>query len=112
MTAVFELDDAEIARTEKDFGAGVLGSRILPIIKHYPPGATTYDVRVDEAIAVRHLTENLVPPLGQGKTIRQLKTIAKLTEALDAIETPDPSVTTLRQRIASWRRERLSLKVL
>jgi len=106
-----ELDDSEVAAVEEDFGAGVLRSRILPITKHYPRGATTYGVQLDEAIAVRHLTKNLVLPEGQG-TIRQLKTIAKLAEALDALGTPDPSVTALRQQIASWRGEDLTLEVI
>jgi hypothetical protein len=110
--AVFELDDGEVARIEEDFGAGVLRSRVLPISKPYPPGKMTFGVEVNEAVAVRHLTKNLVLPEGRGKTIRQLKTIAKLVEALDTIETPDPSVTELRQQIASWRAPRLALQLI
>lgn len=112
VTAVFELDDGEVARIEEDLGAGVLRSRVLPISKPYPPGNMTFGVEVDEAVAVRHLTKDLVLPEGRGKTIRQLKTIAKLVEALDAIETPDPSVTELRQQIASWRAPRLALRLI
>jgi predicted ATP-dependent endonuclease of OLD family len=112
VTAVFELDDAEVARIERDFGTGVLRERTFTVTKHYPPGRTTFGVRVDEAAAVRHLTQGLILPEGRGKTTRKLKTIAKLVEALDAIETPDPTVTTLRQQIASWRGEDITLKLI
>jgi AAA ATPase domain len=110
--AVFELDDSEVARIEEDFGAGVLRSRVLPISKPFPPGSMTFGVEVNEAVAVRHLTKSLVLPEGRGKTIRQLKNVAKLVEALDAIEAPDPSVAELRQQIASWRAPRLALKLI
>jgi AAA domain, putative AbiEii toxin, Type IV TA system/AAA ATPase domain len=112
VTAVFELDDDEVARIERDFGAGVLRERTFPVTKHYPPGGTTFGVRVNEAAAVRHLTEGVVLPEGRGKSIRKIKRIDQLVEALDAIEASDPSVTALRQQIASWRDERLVLKLI
>ncbi len=112
VTATFELSNDEVALIEENFGTSVLRERAFTVTKHYPPGPTTYDVKVDEAIAVRHLTKTLVLPPGRVKTIRQLKTIAKLIEALDAIETPDSTVTALRQQIASWRGKDLALKLI
>src|SRR6266511_4027393 len=112
VTAVFELSDEEAAAIERDLGEGVLRGRIFTVTKHYPPGGTTFGVQVNEAAAVRHLTKDLVLPEGQGKTIRQLKTIAKLAAALDAIETPHATVTELREQIASWRKGRLTLKLI
>jgi AAA domain, putative AbiEii toxin, Type IV TA system/AAA ATPase domain len=112
VTAVFELSDDEAAAIERELGPGVLHERTFTVTKPYPPGGATFGVQVNEAAAVRHLTQNLVLPEGRGKTIRQLKTIAKLVEALDAIETPEPTVTELRQQIATWRRGRLTLKVI
>ncbi len=112
VTAVFELSDHEVDAIERVFGPGVLRERTFTVTKQYPPGGTTFGVEVNEAAAVRHLTQDLVLSEGRGKTIRQLKTIAKLVEALDAIETPHPTVTGLRQQIASWRGEDLTLKLI
>jgi hypothetical protein len=112
VTATFELDDGEVAAIEQHLGPGVLQERTFTVTKHYPPGRTTFGVRVNEAAAVRHLTQDLVFPEGRGKSIRQLKTIDKLVESLDEIETPDATVTELRQQIASWRKQDLTLKLI
>jgi predicted ATP-dependent endonuclease of OLD family len=112
VTAVFELDDSEVARTEEAFGQGVLRQRAFTVTRHYPPGATLFEVEVDQAVAVRHLLTGVVLPEGQDDTIRRIQDIDVLVETLDAIESPDPTVTELRQQIASWRGQDLTLKLI
>jgi predicted ATP-dependent endonuclease of OLD family len=106
VSATFELSDPEADTIEAGVGTGVLGKRSFTVSKHYPHplgnGRTIYGVEVNEAAAVRHLTQNLVLPEGQGRSIRQLKTIIALDQALKAIEEPHSTVAELRQQIASW----------
>jgi AAA ATPase domain len=106
VSATFELSDPEVDTIEEGgVGKGVLGKRSFTVSKYYPhpPGSseTFYHVEVNEAAAIRHLTKNLVVPEEQARSIRQLKTIVALDQALRAIEEPHPTVTALRQQIES-----------
>jgi ABC-type oligopeptide transport system ATPase subunit len=102
VTAVFQLDDSEVVTIEEAYGQDVLRERAFTVTKHYQPGGTTYDVKVDEAAAVRHLLTGVVLPEGQGDLVRRIQDINVLIETLDAIEEPHPTVTTLQEQIESW----------
>jgi energy-coupling factor transporter ATP-binding protein EcfA2 len=112
VTATFELNGDEVALIEQDLGTSVLRERAFTVTKRYPPGATTYDVRVDEAAAIRHLLTGVVLPDGQGDLIPQIQSIDMLTEQLAAIQEPDPTVAELRQQIAGWPEEDLTRKLI
>jgi predicted ATP-dependent endonuclease of OLD family len=111
VTAIFEFEDREAARIEEDLGAGVLLDHAFSVTKRYPPGKTSYDVKIDEAAAVRHLarrlTKDLDLPEWQAERLQQSTTIADLIEAGEAIDAGwgapiTIAVTELREQYESW----------
>jgi predicted ATP-dependent endonuclease of OLD family len=110
--AVLELTDDELATIEQDFGEGVLRSREFTVTKGYGSTTTFFELDLDEAAAVRHLTADLELPAGSADHIRQAPSIRGLVEALGALEEPHSTVTRLQEKIASWRDSRLSLKLI
>lgn len=111
LTAVFQLDDDEVAAIEDELGAGYLTSRKLTVKKGYAPGMT-FSVDSDEAVAVAFKIKELELPSSDEASVAQATTFTDLQAKLEALEEPHSTVTALLDEIKSWRAGRLSLHVI
>jgi putative AbiEii toxin of type IV toxin-antitoxin system/AAA ATPase-like protein len=85
ITAVFELEDDDVAEVEAHYGKGVLKSRLVTISKTYR-NQRIWSLTVDEAKAVKHVAKQAGMTVA---SVSGIKTVAGLVEKLQAIQAPD-----------------------
>jgi hypothetical protein len=112
VTAVFELEDGEMATIEEDLGAGVLTSRLIEVSKSYKPNLCTYTSTRDERVAIVKLTSAIEAPAADRSKIIASKTIKELLTSLKAVSEPHSSVTELIAKLDQWRGSSLSLYLI
>ena len=85
-----------------DLGRDALTDRSVTVKAGYS-GKKVYDAHYDEAAIVKHLAADLEVPSSDRKALDAAKTVTALRAALDAIAEPTSIVTTLSQRLGTWR---------
>ena len=63
VTAVYELSDEDVAEAEGQFGAGFFADRLAQLERGYE-NKTTFEIKLDESVAVRHLVTEAELPDG------------------------------------------------
>jgi len=112
VTATFRLADGELATIENDLGAGALTSREFTVTTGYRYSGCTFDLRTDDAAIVRHLASELDVALGAHPAVAEATTVAGFLAAIQAIDQPSASVTSMVTRITGWRDQRVDLYLL
>jgi predicted ATPase len=102
VTATFELEEDELASIRADLGPESLRSGKVTVIKRYD-ASKTFTTDYDEAKVVQHLAAGLEVPAAERKAIDAAQTIGALRQALAAVAEPTTAVTTLGERLATWR---------
>ncbi|MFC3301017.1 AAA family ATPase [Arthrobacter agilis] len=109
----YELDDSEAAKVEARFGHGVLKSKIIKMTTGYRyEGVSTWDVQIDQAVAVEHLREGLDLPQATQQLANQATTVPALTQILEGMEAPTAAVTQVLTVVEGWRNNDLQLAVI
>lgn len=111
VTAVFALEDRELAAVREELGPDCL-TRTTVTVKAGFYDQTTYDAGVDTEAAIQHLIAGLEVPSAELKPIKAATTVAALKAALQSVAEPTAAVTALLARIASWRNESLTLHLI
>jgi predicted ATPase len=111
VTAVFALEDSELAAVREEFGPDCLTGTTVTVKAGYY-GNKTFSAAIDTAAALNHLIADLEVPSAELKPIRAATTVAALKAALEAVTEPTAAVTALLTRIAGWRNESLSLHLI
>jgi len=106
VTAVFALEEEELAVVRREFGPNCLTRTTVTVEVGYG-GGKMFDAGVDVAAALKHLTADLEVPSAELKPIKDATTVAALKAALEAVAEPTAAVTALLARIAGWRMESL-----
>lgn len=88
ITAIFELTDAQAARIENEFGAGVLRSRELTLQRGY---YTTHYItlQLDNAVACKHLVSKAQLPSDLAEKFEKATTLAELQSAISGADQND-----------------------
>lgn len=108
VTAVFELTDDELKIIEEDLGAGVLRSREVTVVRGYD-GRRRYRSAYVAEKAIQHMASGLETSETDRQALLTAATIAELYEALQAVESPQPSVSALIARLDSWHEQSLGV---
>ncbi len=111
VTAVFALEDHELAAVRQEFGPDCLTGTTVTVEAGYY-GNKTMDAEVDVAAALKHLIAGLEVPSAELKPIKEATTVAVLKKALQAVAEPTAAVTALVARIEGWRKESLILHLI
>jgi predicted ATP-dependent endonuclease of OLD family len=85
--ATFELEDADVAAVEKEYGSGALTSRTLTAWRTYA-NDLMLEVQVDEGAVVQHLTNQLLDGSPVRKGAAKAKTFAQLQAAIEKAKAP------------------------
>lgn len=80
-TAVYELEDYEVASVENDLGKGILRDRCVTIRRGYD-NRTTFHLNIDEPVAVRRLVDGIDLPDDVRDQALRLGTLADLLSHL------------------------------
>jgi len=111
VTAVFGLEDTELAAVRQEFGPDCLTGTTVTVEAGYY-GNRTFSAEIDVAAALKHLTADLEVPSAELKAIKEETTVTALKAALQAVPEPTTAVTSLASRIAAWRRESLAVYLM
>lgn len=112
-SAEFQLSDDELRSIEADLGEGALLNNTVQVWKGYRSNGLTFsDLKVDEAVVVRHLTAGLDLPAAAGADVLGANTVRELSEALSALSEPTTQASELLARITGWREQRASLYLI
>jgi predicted ATPase len=103
VTATFLLSEDELATIEDDLGAGVLTNPEFTVTTGYRYDTRTFGFHTDEAAIVGHLGSQLDLSLGAHPAVAQATTVAGFLAALQAIDQPSASVTSMITTISGWR---------
>ena len=99
-TAEFELADEELEIIESDLGADALTSRTFQVWRGYrSTGLTFENLKIDEAVTVRHLTSDLDLPSEAAAEVRAAPSLRQLIEVLSALPEPYSRSMALLDRI-------------
>jgi predicted ATPase len=112
VSAIFRLTEDEIATIEDDLGADALTSPEFTVTTGYRYGSGTFGFRADEAAIVQHLGSQLDLALGAHPAVAEATTVAGFLAALQAIDQPSASVTSMITRITGWRDQRADLHLI
>ncbi len=96
--AEFELSDEEIADLESNFGQGVMRSRRVMASKNYK-NQRAWQFDIDETAVIRHLVESAGLPDEIRQYVSSVGTWQDLQERLQSIETTNPAVDELMDRL-------------
>ena len=96
--AEFELSDEEIADLESKFGQGVMRSRRVMASKNYK-NQRAWQFDIDETAVIRHLVESAGLPDEIRQYVLSVGTWQDLQERLQSIETTNPAVDALMDRL-------------
>jgi len=96
ITTTWELDDADIAALEKQFGAGVISNRIFTLTKGYD-NIMCFDIKTDEATLVKNAISDGKVAGEERKPLSGSKTTEEAQKALAAIPTRTPAQEKLLQ---------------
>jgi hypothetical protein len=111
VTATFMLADTEVAGLCKEFGEGFVRRKTVTVAKGYG-GKATYDVAVDEKIAVHHLLSRLQLLESDKAAAANVDTVTGLLGFANAIAEPHSTVTELVALIGAWREQQITLHVI
>ena len=112
-TAEFELADEELEVIESDLGADALTSRTFQVWRGYrSTGLTFENLKIDEAVTVRHLTSDLDLPPEAAAEVRAASSLRQLIEVLAALPDPNSRSTALLDRIRAWPSQSVSLHLI
>lgn len=109
--ATFQLEDHELAVVRAEFGPDVLSDTVVTVSTGYD-GSRRYGARINTAAAIKHLIANLEVPSAEQRAIHDAKTVPALKAALAAVAEPTSAVTTLMDRLATWRRGSLDYHLI
>lgn len=113
VTATFLLTEDEITTIETDLGAGALASPEITVTTGYRYyGGHTNDFRTGEAAIVRHLRSELDLALGGHPALANATAVADFLGALQAVDQPPVSVTSMIERISGWRDQRVDFYLI
>ncbi len=102
LTARFELTDTEVAAVVDEFGPDALSGREVTVTAGYS-STKTFNAPYNEPAIVQHLVAGLELPATERQRAEAAKSIITLTAVLKSIEEPHSTVTSLSDRIGSWR---------
>ncbi len=105
VTATFRYEPAELKAIEADLGPAALTSPEFTVTIGYRNTTKTFGHHYDEAAIVRHLVAGFDLPKAAAVPVNAAETIEDLLAALDGIEQPPADVTSLAERIRTWRNE-------
>ncbi|WDF35211.1 AAA family ATPase (plasmid) [Arthrobacter agilis] len=109
----YELDESEVEMVEERFGTGVLKSRTITMTTGYRyEGSSTWNVRLDEGVAVKHLRQGLDLPQATQQLADRASTVQALTQVLAGMEAPTSDVTQVLASVEGWRGKDLDLAVI
>ncbi len=112
-TAEFELTDDELEVIESDLGVDALTSRTFQVWRGYrSTGLTFEDLKVDEAVTVRHLVSDLDLPSEAAAEARAATSLRQLIEILSALPKPSARSMELLERITAWPSQQASLHLI
>ncbi|MGD0391818.1 MAG: AAA family ATPase [Acidimicrobiales bacterium] len=112
-TAEFELTDDELDVIESDLGVDALTSRTFQVWRGYrSTGLTFENIKVDEAVTVRHLVSDLDLPSEAAAEARSATSLRQLIEVLSALPKPTPRSMELLDRIRAWPSQQVSLHLI
>ena len=112
-TVEFQLSDEEMSSVEADLGVGAMTSRTFQVSKGYRSTVPSFiDLKVDEALVVRHLVSDLDLPPEAGSGVATATTVRGLIEALTALAEPTTTATSLLNRLNGWRQQRVTLHLI
>jgi len=112
-TAEFELTDHELEVIEADVGVDALTSRTFQVWRGYRSDALTYEnLKIDEAVTVRHLAADLDLPSEAGAEVRAATSLRQLVEILSSLPKPSARSMALLERIRAWPSQQVSLHII
>ncbi len=112
-TAEFELTDEELEVIESDIGVDALTSRTFQVWRGYrSTGLTFENLKIDEAVTVRHLVSDLDLPPETAAEARGATTLRQLIEVLSSVPTPTARSTALLERISRWPSQQVALHLV
>lgn len=112
VSATFQLTDAEVAAIEDDLGASALASLEFTVTMGYRYDRRRFDLSLNEAAIVHHLRSQLDLALDGHPELADATTITGFLGALQAVDQPPVSVTSVIEKISSWRSQRADLYLL
>ena len=112
-TAEFELTDEELEVIESDLGVDSLTSRTFQVWRGYrSTGLTFENLKIDEAVTVRHLASDLDLPSETAAEVRSATSLRQLIEVLSSLPKPSARSMELLDRIKGWPSQQVSLHLI
>ncbi|MGA3146514.1 MAG: AAA family ATPase [Acidimicrobiales bacterium] len=112
-TAEFELTDGELEVIEADLGVDALTSRTFQVWRGYRSSGLTFEnLKVDEAVTVRHLVSDLDLPSEAATEARAATSLRQLIEVLSSLAKPSSRSMELLHRITAWPSQQVSLHLI
>jgi hypothetical protein len=112
VTATFLLTYDEIATIEDDLGGGALASPEFTVTTGYRYNGRTFGFHTDQAAIVRHLGSQLDLALDGHPALANATTVAAFLGALQVVDQPPVSVTSMIERISGWRGQEIDLYLI
>lgn len=108
----YQFSPDNISNVDALFGEGALPSKSVVITTGYRQATSTWDLSVNEAAVVAHLRKDLDLPSVAQAIVDSATTVAELTTALEALETPTPDATAVMSRVSEWRESDATLAII
>ena len=102
ITATFELEAHELETVRDDLGAEALDATTVTVTAGYGP-TKIVSAGYNHAKIVQHLARDLEVPAAEREAITGAQTTTALRDALAAVSEPTSAVTTLAERLETWR---------